>query len=79
MQNGLKVLQCITNGTEMTQHDDNVRERKREEGREEGREREERERGDVVWGASKRKREGNSEESNGDNEDREGRLRLFYF
>ena len=38
MQNGLKVLQCITNGTEMTQHDDNVRERKREEGREEGRE-----------------------------------------
>ena len=46
MQNGLKVLQCITNGTEMTQHDDNVRERKREEGREEGRER--RKRGDVV-------------------------------
>ena len=40
MQNGLKVLQCITNGTEMTQHDDHVRERERERegGREEGRE-----------------------------------------
>ena len=32
-----------------------------------------------MWGASERKREGNSEESNGDNENREGRLRLFYF
>ena len=32
-----------------------------------------------MWGASERKREENSEEGNGDNEDREGRLRLFYF
>ena len=48
MQNGLKVLQCITNGTEMTQHDDNVRERKREEGREEGREGRRGER-EVMW------------------------------
>ena len=43
MQNGLKVLQCITNGTEMTQHDDHVRERgskgEKERGREDRRER----------------------------------------